>query len=336
MRSPGGIDRFGQRTLPVIVRQRHRRTIDRRTVVVTQPLSPVDRGAVIEDARLAVGNLGHLVDAEETAGRFDRRYSGAPQAGDDKTQDDEPKEGHQPLPQKQHRGRQQREQHLKRQLQGRRQLQMGDPPDQCQDHARQQPRPKFGRRLADAAGENSGHAQHRQRDQDRVFVIAVEYLRRQQARKRAADHPAERGAKIKLRQPPRARPASIEFAVAHQRQERERDEIEGNHRQPEHLVPADQAHRERRHCERDKPDHIGMGDPRSFAKRGDEGQQIYRQRKHPQERRGSDIGRQIRRDCDNEAGRHRRKRNPAHSFNRHSRELRLAARPALRPVLRPR
>ena len=103
--------------------------------------------------------------------------------------------------------------------------------------------------------------------------------------------------------------------MAHQRQERERDEIEGNHRQPEHLVPADQAHRERRHCERDKPDHIGMGDPRSFAKRGDEGEQVYRQRKHPQEGRGSDISRQIRRDCDNESGRHRCKRNPAHSFN---------------------
>src|SRR5207245_4489603 len=76
MGSPGGIDRFGQRTLRVIVSQRRRRTIDRRTVVVTQPLSPVDRGAVIEDARLALGNFGHLVDAEETAGRLNRRYSG--------------------------------------------------------------------------------------------------------------------------------------------------------------------------------------------------------------------------------------------------------------------
>ena len=193
---------------------------------------------------------------------------------------------------------------------------MGDPPDQ-----RQRPRSAAATakasvsRLADAAGENSGHAQHRQRDQDRIFVIAVEYLRRQQARKRSANHPAERGAKVKLRQPPRARPASIEFAMAHQRQERERDEIEGNHRHPEHLVPADQAHRERRHCERDKPDHIGLSDPWPFAKRGDEGEQVYRQRNHPQERRGSDIGRQIRRDRDNEAGRHRCKRNPAHPFN---------------------
>ncbi len=80
MSGPGGIDRFGQRTFRVVVRQRRRRTIDRRTVVVAQPLSAVDRGAVIEDASLAVGNFGHPVDAEETACRFDRRYSGAPQA----------------------------------------------------------------------------------------------------------------------------------------------------------------------------------------------------------------------------------------------------------------
>ena len=58
-----------------------------------------------------------------------------------------------------------------------------------------------------------------------------------------------------------------------------------------------------------------MCDPRPFAKRGDEGEQVYRQRKHPQERRGSDIGRQICRDRDDEAGWHRRKRDPAHSFN---------------------
>ena len=69
----------------------------------------------------------------------------------------------------------------------------------------------FGRRLADAAGEDSGHAQHRQRDQDRVFIIAVEYLRRQQARKRSANHPAERGAKVKLRQPPRVAAREVEF-----------------------------------------------------------------------------------------------------------------------------
>ena len=80
MGGAGGTDRFGQRTSRIVVGQRRRRTLDRRTVVVAQPLSAVDRGAVIEDAGLAVGNFGHLVDAEETACRFDRRYSGAPQA----------------------------------------------------------------------------------------------------------------------------------------------------------------------------------------------------------------------------------------------------------------
>ena len=103
--------------------------------------------------------------------------------------------------------------------------------------------------------------------------------------------------------------------MAHQRQQRKGDEIESNHRHPEHLVAADQAHRERRHRERNKSDDIAMRDPRSFAEHGDEGEQVDRQREHPQERRRGDIGRQVRRDRDDEAGRHRGKHNPAHPFN---------------------
>ena len=103
--------------------------------------------------------------------------------------------------------------------------------------------------------------------------------------------------------------------MTHQRQQRKGDEIERDRRQPEHLVAADQAHHERRHRERDEPDHIGMGDPWPFAKHGDEGEQIDRQRQHPEERRGSDVGGQMRRHRDHETGRDRGERDPAHALH---------------------
>ena len=77
-----------------------------------QPLGAVDGGAVIEQADFAVGDFRDLVDAEETARRLDRRNTGAPQRRHRKAQDDEPEETHRPLPLKQHRRRQQRQQNL--------------------------------------------------------------------------------------------------------------------------------------------------------------------------------------------------------------------------------
>jgi hypothetical protein len=79
--------------------------------------------------------------------------------------------------------------------------------------------------------------------------------------------------------------------VAHQRQQREHGEIENNRRQPKHPLAADQAHCERRHGKGNELDDIAMGDPRPFAKHGDECQQVDCERYHPQERRRRDIRR---------------------------------------------
>ena len=269
---------------------------------------------MVEQARAAAVDLRDLVDAEETARGFDRRNAGPPQGGHRKTQDHEPDEAHRPLPLKQHRRRQQRQQDLESQFQCRRRLIARDVPDQRQRCADRKPWQGAGQRLAEASGKNARRAEQRERDQDRIFVIAIEDLRRDEPRKGATDHPAKGRAEIELRQPPRARPPRVKFAMAHQRQQREDDEVEGDGRQPEHLLAADQADRERRHRERNEAHHIGVRDPRPLAEHGDESQQVDRKRHHPQEWCGGDIGRQIGGDRDDEPRWHGGESDPPHPF----------------------
>jgi hypothetical protein len=147
----------------------------------------------------------------------------------------------------------------------------------------------------------TSHEQQRERNQDRVLVVAVEYVRCQQPGESATDHPAKRRAEVELGQPPGVGTSRVEFAMAHQSQQREHDEIECNRRQPEHLLASDQAHRERRHPERNEANHIGVRDPWPLAEHGDESEQVDCQRHHPQEGCGSDIGGQIRGDGYDEA-----------------------------------
>ena len=94
--------------------------------------------------------------------------------------------------------------------------------------------------------------------------------------------------------------------MAHQRQQREDDEVEADDRQPEYLLAADQTHRERRHCKRNETLDIGMRDPWPLTEDGDEGQQVDCKRQHPQEGRCGDIGGEIGGDRDHEPRRHGR------------------------------
>ena len=100
--------------------------------------------------------------------------------------------------------------------------------------------------------------------------------------------------------------------MAHQRQQRKGNQVEGNHGAPKHFISTNEVDRKRRHHKRDQPNHIGMRDPRTLAEHGDEGEQVDRKRHHPQERRRRDVRGQIGGDRDHEARRHRGQRDPAH------------------------
>ena len=307
-----GVDGLGQRPAEIVIGLWRGKARDRRIVVIAQSLGAVNRGAVKQQAGPAIINLRDLVDAEETACGLDRCNAGPPQAGDDKTHDDEPEKAHRPLSLKQHDRGHQRQQHLKRQLQRGRWLKPRDVPGERQRCAEPEPRQRFAQRPARAASQEARRAKQPERDQDRIFIIAVEQPRRQKAREGATDHPAKRRAEIKFCQPPRAGTPRVKFAVAHQRQQREYDEVERNDRQPEHLLAANQAYRQRRHGERNEAHHMAVGDPRPLAKYRDEGEQVNGQRHDPQERRRRDISRQISGDGDNEPGRNRGQRDPLH------------------------
>jgi hypothetical protein len=119
----------------------------------------------------------------------------------------------------------------------------------------------FPQETAQASTEHSGQHQHGCGDQDRILVHAIEDVRRQQCREDAAEHAAERDPKIELGKADRRRPPAIELAMAEQRQQHERYEIEADHGQPEQFAAAEETDRQRRHRDRRKPrDHL-LPDP---------------------------------------------------------------------------
>jgi hypothetical protein len=83
---------------------------------------------------------------------------------------------------------------------------------------------------------------------------------------------------IKLGEPRRLRPAAVKLAVAQEREQKEAGEIDHHHRGPENMVAAEEPDGERPDDDRCKPGDGAMGDPRTVAKHGDEGEEIERER----------------------------------------------------------
>ena len=110
---------------------------------------------------------------------------------------------------------------------------------------------------------------------------------------------------------PCRRPAARKLAMARQRDDEERNDV-GRDRQQDVVEPAVHQHSHQADDEgRLDHHHVAMGQERLRLEHDHEGQKVERERDHPQERRGRHIGRDMRRDGDQEAGRNGGKRNPS-------------------------
>jgi hypothetical protein len=140
------------------------------------------------------------------------------------------------------------------------------------------------------AGGAAGPVRRRGNDQDGIFVGVVEQMRRGDAGEHAAQHAAEGRPQIELGQSARCRPQPIGLAMASQRDQCECGEIQEDIGKPICLAAAEHADRQRRQHVRQQAQHQRLRNPWPVAKHRDEGQEIERQRHHPQKRRRREIG----------------------------------------------
>ena len=153
-------------------------------------------------------------------------------------------------------------------------------------------------------------AQHRKRQQDRILRHPVEHERRDQPRRDAADHAAGRHPEVEAGEVARRRAPSRQFAMAHQRADEEHHEMDRD--QPDDGLErlehdhGDEADDEQRLDIDDEP----MRNDRPAGEHDDEGQEIERERQHPEQRHRRDVGRDVGGDRDQQAGRHGRERHP--------------------------
>ena len=123
-------------------------------------------------------------------------------------------------------------------------------------------------------------------------------------------HAAERGPEIELGEQRRRRPARVDLAMAGERKREQREQIEHDAGEPVFAVAAEQRDRERRHQKRHDLDDEIVREPRPVAEHRHEGQQIERERQHPEQRRGGDVGRDVGGHRDDETGRDGGERDP--------------------------
>ena len=164
--------------------------------------------------------------------------------------------------------------------------------------------------IAHRPAQRAGQREQRRHDEDRILVGLVEQMRREQAGEDAADDAAERSPEIEFGEPRGRRPPRIDLAVARERQHEQRQQIERHGGEPVFAVAAEQRDGERRGHERHDLDDEIVREPRSVAEHRHEGEQVKRERQHPEQRRGRDIGRDVGGDRDHEPGRDRGERGP--------------------------
>ena len=256
-----------------------------------------------QHAMRAADGLDHAVHAEEAARLLDEAQPRLPQRGDDEGADGQRREARRIAPLQQHQA------------------------DECHQHDLQR-HPKAAsvsgsRRCKEATASgttaSAGETRHRKSrneplqrarkreqrggDQDRVFVGVVEQMRREQAGEDAADHPAERGPEIELGEQRRRRTARVDFAMTRERQRKQRKQVERHRGKPVFAVAAEQRDGKRRHHKRHDLDDEVVREPRPLAEHRHESEQIERERQHPEQGRGGDVGRDVGGHRDDEAGR---------------------------------
>ena len=135
-------------------------------------------------------------------------------------------------------------------------------------------------------------------------------MRRDQSGRDAADHAAERDPHVERGQVPRRGPAAGELAVAHQRAYEQQQQMQHDQSDGRGDRQREKQHDQNEHHDRLRRDDEPVRNKRARLERDDEGQQIERERRDPEQRHGCDVGRDMRRHGDQEAGRHGRERDP--------------------------
>ena len=163
-----------------------------------------------------------------------------------------------------------------------------------------------------ALGRCAGRAAQRsQRQQDRIFGDPREGVRRYQAREQSADHAAKRQRNVKARKIARGRPRTRQFTMAGHGNDEETKLMPAK-RQQQILFAADhQKDHHARDSEWLEKQHQPMRQQRARLEHQHPCQKIQRQRQHPQQRRGRDVGGYVRRHRDQKTRRHGGQKDPA-------------------------
>ena len=258
----------------------------RRAIVVLEFLGAVNRGAVHQHVVLAVRRHHDLVNAEETAHGFDAAVVG--RIGPDQHQRHHDRRENLPAIGVQSERQQGREHadstdhpdpvfvkpghHLALRISGR------DQYDRERGEKRPVPAAPTQQSLA-AAGRA---AQRRQRQQDRVFRDPRKRKGRDQAREQAADHAAERQRDIKAGEIFRRRASARQLAVARHRNDKKAKLVSAK-RQQQILFATDRKQYDHA-CDRQRlrHQHPFVRQQRARLEHQHPGQEIERQRQHPQ------------------------------------------------------
>ena len=157
----------------------------------------------------------------------------------------------------------------------------------------------------------AGSAQCRQCDEDRIFRYPRKRKRSDQTGKQPTHHAAERQRDIEAREVLRRRSGSRQFAMTGHRDDDEAKQMAPQQNEQVSLAASGKQHDDAYNGKRLQQQHPSMGQQGAGLKHQYPGQEIYRKRKHPKQRRCGDVGRNVRGDRDKQAGWHRREEYPA-------------------------
>ena len=114
-----------------------------------------------------------------------------------------------------------------------------------------------------------------------------------------------------MREVLRRRSGSRQFAMTGHRDDEEAKQMAPQQNEQVSLAASGKQHDDAYNGKRLQQQHPSMGQQGAGLKHQYPGQEIYRKRKHPKQRRCGDVGRNVRGDRDKQAGWHRREEYPA-------------------------
>ena len=138
--------------------------------------------------------------------------------------------------------------------------------------------------------EDARAARHGERQQQRILEHLAEDLGRDQRRRQAAERSPERHPQIELREVADRGPRLVERAMGHHGRGEEHGNASRRREEPGLVLGLRQRQQGDGHGGEMEVQQHGAWDERLVAEHQHEGEQVERERQHPQQRRGGDVG----------------------------------------------